>query len=94
METLKKINRFITTRLGYGGSAFAAGLITYPSADNLIASSTEWSVPFASALFPILGIVVGVGIGAMVVSKVISVLIRGAKRVVGGRGRRGGRRRR
>lgn len=76
-----------------GGIAMATGLIQLPTPDNLLATSTTWTVPLANAFFPVIGVIVGFAFGAMIVGLVIRTLLRAGKRVLGG-GRRGGRRRR
>jgi hypothetical protein len=71
--------------------AFLFSFFTLPDAATTMASTTEYSSVMFDELLPVLYIVAGILIGGMIVAKLISTTIKGAKKVVGGGGK--GRRR-
>lgn len=65
---------------------------TLPDATSTMTSIGDYSSAIFDELLPVLYIVAGLIIGGLIVSKIISTVIKGASKVVGRGGRRRGRR--
>lgn len=70
-----------------------ATLFTVPSSTTFLGGLTDYSSGMFDTFLPILYIVGGILIGAMIVSKLLGTTVKGAKKVLGG-GRKGRGRRR
>lgn len=68
-------------------------MLNLPSASNIIASSTTDTASVVSEFLPAAYLIIGVIVGAMVVTFVGSLFIRGVGKVIGKRRGRGRRRR-
>lgn len=68
-------------------------LFTLPSATTTLADVGAYSGPFFTEWLSIAMMIVGILVGGMAIAKVISVVISGSKRVLGGNRSRRGRRR-
>jgi len=69
------------------------GIITIPTIDNLIATTTVAAQPIFNAFLPIALIVMGIVLGGVLVGFLLGGIRTGASKVIG-RGKRGGRGRR
>lgn len=68
-------------------------LFTLPAATSTLADVAAYSSPWFNEWLLWAALIIGVTIGVMGVGKLISVVVRGAKRVLGGKRRGRGRRR-